>query len=144
MIENDIISHLKSDTTLMGLLTGNISNKYKLFLMKADDFTVPPFIVYEVNTDSGDFNTTTVETDRFQFNIFATTNTACKKIADRLIKLLSISDEFNSGGSTSIISNEYYIYSGLHTGADNYINDTETKVYILPVNFKFVYKRKIV
>ena len=140
MIENDITTHLKNDATLMNLLGGNITNKYKLFLMRADSDITPPFIVYEINTDSADI----IETDNFQFNVFATTNTICRKIANRLKKLLSISEEFNSGGSTSISSSEYYIYSGLHTGSDNYINDTETKIYILPVNFKFVYKRKIV
>jgi len=143
MIENDITKHLIADKTLMDLLGGNIANKYKLFLMRAEPEIVPPFIVYEVNTNAINYEDI-IETDNFQFNIFTTAGTTCRKIANRLKKLLSISDDLNNSTTTKISSSEYYIYSGLHTGTDNYINDTETKVFILPMNFKFAYKRKIV
>ncbi|HAB53333.1 MAG TPA: hypothetical protein DCE80_14375 [Ignavibacteriales bacterium] len=143
MIENDIIKHLTSDATLMGLLAGNITNKYKFHLIQADPDVVPPFVVWEVYTDLIGFESI-IETDIFKFNIFAINNITCKIIADRLKKLLSISDELNLSSTTEISSNEYYIYSGLHIGSDNYIKDTETKIYILPMNFEFVYKRKVV
>ena len=139
MIELDIIAHLKADPTLDGLLVSSGTDS-KIYPIQASADVVIPFMVYEVSSPATGFNI--IEEDTIQFNIFSDVYKTCGDIADQLKKLLCISDEFRTMGSTSIASATYYIYSGVANGSSEF-KDPDTNFYCKVISFSFKYKRKI-
>ena len=139
MIELDVVAHLKADATLDALLNSSATDS-KIYPIQAGQNTNIPFIVYEVSSRATGFEI--IEEDTIQFNVFSDNYITCGNIIDQLKKLLYISDELRVGGSQSIASDIYYIYSGVVNGSSEF-RDPDTNFFCKIISFSFQYKRKI-
>ncbi len=141
MIEQDVIDHLKADTTLDGLLSSSASDS-KIYPVRASQQQQEnvPCIVYSVTGIDTD---EIIDEDIIDFKIIDDDYAHAKQIQDRLLWLLNISDDLRIGAvSTSISSSTYYIYYGKRTGGAEF-QDPDTLRYVKVETYNFKFKRKI-
>jgi len=133
MIEFDVITYLKADTTLDTLLSSSASDS-KIYPAQAPLGAQDkiPYIVYTIN-QSGSYEENLKE-ESITFDCISNTYLQSKNIKDRLATLLDIQDSAYS----AIDSDYYYIYWAKFTAGNSYV-DGENNLYhnILVVNFKF-------
>ena len=143
MIEQDIINHLLTDTTLNTLLATTATDK-KIYPIRATQKQQAsiPFIVYSVSAIGVDF-TNLLDIDRIELQVIHNNYTSAGTILSRLKILLEINDELRSGTvPTEIESTDYRIYSGRMVGGAEF-QDPDTMYWIRVADYEFTYKRKI-
>lgn len=133
MIELDLISYLKSDATLDGLL-GSTGSDSKIYPSQVPHGAEVPYII--LNTQAiGTFDENLKEVS-FAFNCVSDSIATAKSIRDRLITLLDKQD----GIQGDITSATYRLYYSKNVGGDNFV-DPELGYYHHVVIFDFKFQK---
>lgn len=143
MIEQDIISHLKNDAALDGLL-GSSAADSKIYPIRATEQQqrTAPFILYSASPIAVMFSDL-LDRDSIEFQIVDSNYSHAGQILARLKVLLEINDELRKGTvPTSIASASFFIYSGIRAGGSEF-QDPDTFRYVRIAIYEFAYKKKV-
>lgn len=139
MIEQDILTILKADSTLDTLLgsSANDSKIYPLTMVQAGESDTKgrtvPYVVYANSIGSPD---EIIDEDAMEFTIVDDSMLVVQNIRNRMKTLLDKQD-----GIQPVVSSDYWIYySKLVNGSDGY--NLELKYYYTTMVFAIKYKKK--
>ena len=131
MIEWDIASKLENDDTLATLLGSGTDPK--IYPIRAPQGASDPYILYSAAGTGPEEDV--LDELRIQLNCVSSSYKTAGDIRDRVKAILGLRDR------VSILSEDYYIYTGKLTGESDLI-DTEQNLHHRIIFFNFKYLKK--
>ena len=130
----DMITYLKADATLTGLIgSGTACRLYPNFATAKDP--TAPYVVYGIQSDPGRTKGNNVCERMYRFSVFAATVLAAETIERRLDVLL------DKDAAIAITSASYYIKSSWHSGGSS-MYEQDTKLHHRAALYTLLYVEK--
>lgn len=130
MIEKEIIDYLESDSTLDILLNSSVSDT-KIYPIIPRKIPTPPYILYKVGIGELD---ETLDEDRIQIDIAATTIELARSIRNRIKILLDKQDRIQD---YILSDNNIIYYSKLTSGDEMYLSERQLWIVVMYFNIKY-------
>ena len=129
----DLITYLKADATLTGLI--GTSTACRLYPDFAPKDPTGPYIVYRVQSDPGRTKANNVRERMYGFSVFAATALAAETIERRLYTLL------DKDAAIAITSSGYYVKSSWHSGGSSTF-EQDTRLHHRAALYTLLYVEK--